>query len=184
MCILLPPWVSDEKPWSEMWLHHICQVASNSLLCLFSEKMSTSMPFLVSLQFYLEYFLHQGDLSTRPLPPRWIFWDAWVWLEEEKPPQHHVLLVALILNWLEDIKKNHTSFRYEDLKQDQEGMLRKIANFTGFALTEDQIKVLWSSGDPTLDNACSRGWTSTWSLTTTRSPVRWTKKFQTGEEQL
>ena len=36
--------------------------------------------------------------------------------------------------------------RYEDLKQDQEGMLRKIANFTGFALTEDQIQVLKIDG--------------------------------------
>ena len=33
-------------------------------------------------------------------------------------------------------------FRYEDLKRDQEGMLRKIADFTGFVLTEDQIQVL------------------------------------------
>ena len=32
--------------------------------------------------------------------------------------------------------------RYEDLKRDQEGMLRKIANFTGFVLTENQIQVL------------------------------------------
>ena len=36
--------------------------------------------------------------------------------------------------------------RYEDLKQDQEGMLRKIANFTGFALTKDQIQVLKIDG--------------------------------------
>ena len=63
-------------------------------------------------------------------------------MEEEKPPQHDVLLVTLILHCLEDLKKNHILFRYEDLKQDQEGMLRKIANFTGFALTEDQIQVV------------------------------------------
>ena len=63
-------------------------------------------------------------------------------MEEEKPPQHHALLVALLLHRLEDLRKNQMLFRYEDLKQDQEGMLRKIANFTGFALTEDQIQVL------------------------------------------
>ena len=63
-------------------------------------------------------------------------------MEEEKPPQHHVLLVALLLHRLEDLRKNQMLFRYEDLKQDQEGMLRKIANFTGFALTEDQIQVV------------------------------------------
>jgi len=42
-------------------------------------------------------------------------------------------------------RRNHPNimfYWYEDLKQDQEGMLRKIANFTGFALTEDQIKRL------------------------------------------
>ena len=63
-------------------------------------------------------------------------------MEEEKPPQHHVLLVALLFHRVEDRGKNQMLFRYEDLKQDQEGMLRKIANFTGFALTEDQIQVL------------------------------------------
>ena len=30
---------------------------------------------------------------------------------------------------------------YEELKQDQEGMLRKIADFTGFDLTEEEIQV-------------------------------------------
>ena len=32
-------------------------------------------------------------------------------------------------------------WRYEELKQDQEGMLRKIADFTGFVLTEEEIQV-------------------------------------------
>ena len=59
-------------------------------------------------------------------------------MDEEKPPQHHVLLVAEILHRLGD----QMLFRYEDLKRDQEGMLRKIADFTGFVLTEDQIQVL------------------------------------------
>lgn len=45
-----------------------------------------------------------------------------------------------------ELWKNHMLVRYEDLKQDQEGMLRKIANFTGFALTEDQIQVLKIDG--------------------------------------
>lgn len=31
---------------------------------------------------------------------------------------------------------------YEELKQDQEGMLRKIADFTGFDLTEEEIQRL------------------------------------------
>ena len=48
-----------------------------------------------------------------------------------------------------ELWKNHMLVRYEDLKQDQEGMLRKIANFTGFALTEDQIQVLKIDGQMT-----------------------------------
>ena len=63
-------------------------------------------------------------------------------MEEEKPPQHHVLLVADILDTPEDLCQDQILLRYEDLKRDQEGMLRKIANFTGFVLTEDQIQVL------------------------------------------
>ena len=63
-------------------------------------------------------------------------------MEEEKPPQHHVLLVAEIFHRPGDLGKEQMLFRYEDLKRDQEGMLRKIADFTGFVLTEDQIQVL------------------------------------------
>jgi len=44
--------------------------------------------------------------------------------------------------WKRREHPNIMFFWYEDLKQDQEGMLRKIANFTGFALTEDQIQRL------------------------------------------
>ena len=63
-------------------------------------------------------------------------------MEEEKPPQHHVLLVAEIFHRPGDLWKDQWLLRYEDLKRDQEGMLRKIADFTGFVLTEDQIQVL------------------------------------------
>ena len=31
--------------------------------------------------------------------------------------------------------------RYEEMKEDQEKMLRKIAEFIGYTITEDQIKV-------------------------------------------
>ena len=63
-------------------------------------------------------------------------------MEEEKPPQHNVLLVAEIFHRPGDLGNDQMLFRYEDLKRDQEGMLRKIADFTGFVLTEDQIQVL------------------------------------------
>ena len=37
--------------------------------------------------------------------------------------------------------KVYTMRSYEELKQDQEGMLRKIADFIGFDLTEEEIQV-------------------------------------------
>jgi len=42
-------------------------------------------------------------------------------------------------------RRNHPNmmfYWYEELKQDQEGMLRKIADFTGFDLTEEEIQRL------------------------------------------
>ena len=79
-------------------------------------------------------------------------------MEEEEPPEHYVLLVAEIFqkyfrniaeilqkccrNIAQTFQKEFMLLRYEDLKRDQEGMLRKIANFTGFVLTENQIQVV------------------------------------------
>ena len=37
--------------------------------------------------------------------------------------------------------KTNMVLRYEELKQDQEGMVRKIADFIGFPLSEEQIQV-------------------------------------------
>ena len=39
-----------------------------------------------------------------------------------------------------DIETNGM-LRYEELKQDQEGMVRKIADFIGYPLSEEKIQV-------------------------------------------
>ena len=59
-------------------------------------------------------------------------------MEEAKPSQHHVLLVGSRMEV--DIKTNMV-LRYEELKQDQEGMVRKISDFIGYPLSEEQIQV-------------------------------------------
>ena len=46
-----------------------------------------------------------------------------------------------VLDWLEVDTKTDVVFRYEELKQDQEGMVRKISDFIGFPLSEEQIQV-------------------------------------------
>ena len=38
-------------------------------------------------------------------------------------------------------RKTNVVVRYEELKQDQEGMVRKIADFIGYPLPEEQIQV-------------------------------------------
>lgn len=38
-------------------------------------------------------------------------------------------------------RKTNVVVRYEELKQDQEGMVRKIADFIGYPLSEEQIQV-------------------------------------------
>ena len=59
-------------------------------------------------------------------------------MEEAKPSQHHVLLVC---SEMEVDRKTNVVVRYEELKQDQEGMVRKIADFIGYPLSEEQIQV-------------------------------------------
>ena len=59
-------------------------------------------------------------------------------MEEAQPSQHHVLLVGSRREV--DIKTNMV-IRYEELKQDQEGMVRKISDFIGYPLSEEQIQV-------------------------------------------
>ena len=59
-------------------------------------------------------------------------------MEEAKPSQHHVLLVG---SGLEVDTKTDVVLRYEELKQDQEGMVRKISDFIGFPLSQEQIQV-------------------------------------------
>ena len=59
-------------------------------------------------------------------------------MEEAKPSQHHVLLVGS--GWEVDTK-TEVGLRYEELKQDQEGMVRKISDFIGYPLSEEQIQV-------------------------------------------
>ena len=59
-------------------------------------------------------------------------------MEEAKPSQHHVLLVS---SGAEGDTKTEVVLRYEELKQDQEGMVRKISDFIGFPLSEEQIQV-------------------------------------------
>lgn len=59
-------------------------------------------------------------------------------MEEAKPSQHHVLLVG---SGSEVDTKTDMVLRYEELKQDQEGMVRKISDFIGYPLSEEQIQV-------------------------------------------
>ena len=51
---------------------------------------------------FCDILLHQGDLSTRPLLARWVFWDAGVWMEAKKSPKHDVLLVRKVLHRFEE----------------------------------------------------------------------------------
>ena len=51
---------------------------------------------------FCDILLHQGDLSTRPLLARWVFWDAGVWMEAKKSPKHDVLLVRKVLHRSEE----------------------------------------------------------------------------------
>ena len=60
-------------------------------------------------------------------------------MEEAKPSQHHVLLVG---SGSEVDKKTDVVLRYEELKQDQEGMVRKISDFIGYPLSQEQIQVI------------------------------------------
>ena len=51
---------------------------------------------------FCDILLHQGDLSTRPVLARWVFWDAGVWMEAKKSPKHDVLLVRKVLRRSEE----------------------------------------------------------------------------------
>ena len=51
---------------------------------------------------FCDILLHQGDLSTRPVLARWVFWDAGVWMEAKKSPKHDVLLVRKYLHRSEE----------------------------------------------------------------------------------
>ena len=59
-------------------------------------------------------------------------------MEKAKSSQHHVFLVG---SGSEVDTKTEVVLRYEELKQDQEGMVRKISDFIGFPLSEEQIQV-------------------------------------------
>ena len=59
-------------------------------------------------------------------------------MEEAKSSQHHVFLVG---SGSEVDTKTDVVLRYEELKQDQEGMVRKISDFIGYPLSEEQIQV-------------------------------------------
>ena len=172
-CLLLPPSVSHEISWPQMWLHHVCQVLS------FMEKKLNDFLILYVLSITLycifcDILLHQGDLSTRPVLARWVFWDAGVWMEAKKSPKHDVLLVRKVLH------------RYV-----QQCVTLKVwgakAGSRGNVEEDRRHHRLWLDrrGD---SGSCSlqwisllhltmtilRDWTSTWSLTTTRSPAHWT----------
>ena len=60
-------------------------------------------------------------------------------MEEAKASKHHVFLVSF--GTMEVDIETNGMLRYEELKQDQEGMVRKIADFIGYRLSEDQIQV-------------------------------------------
>ena len=51
---------------------------------------------------FCDILLHQGDLSTRPVLARWVFWDAGVWMEAKKSPKHDVLLVRKVFHRSEE----------------------------------------------------------------------------------
>ena len=125
---------------------------------------------------FFDILLHQGDLSTRPLLARWVFWDAGVWMEAKKSPKHDVLLVRKVLH-----------------RSEEQCVTLKVwgakAGSGGNVEEDRRLHRLWldRGGD---SGSCShqrttgrlnfftmtffRDWTTTWSLTTTRSPVHWT----------
>ena len=60
-------------------------------------------------------------------------------MEEAKPSKHHVFLVSF--GTVQVDTETMGMLRYEELKQDQEGMVRKIADFIGYPLSEEKIQV-------------------------------------------
>ena len=53
----------------------------------------------------------------------------------------NVMFFWSVLECMQVDTETNDMVRYEELKQDQEGMVRKIADFIGYPLSEEQIQV-------------------------------------------
>ena len=98
------------------YFHHESLMKSHDLRCdfityaryfpLWKKKLNDFLIlYVLSITLYCifcDILLHQGDLSTRPVLARWVFWDAGVWMEAKKSPKHDVLLVRKVLHRFEE----------------------------------------------------------------------------------
>ena len=124
---------------------------------------------------FCDILLHQGDLSTRPVLARWVFWDAGVWMEAKKSPKHDVLLVRKVLHRSEE---QCLTLKVWGAKAGSRGHVEEDRRLHRLCLDRGRDPGRSSHQRTTgrlnfFTMTFFRDWTSTWSLTTTRSPVHW-----------
>ena len=176
--LLLPPRVSHEISWPQVRLHHVCQVLSSMKKSWITSWSSICLVNHIVLHF-LWHFTLPGRFINQACACTVGFLRCWSLDGSEEITETWCSIGKTGLAQI-DLRNNLWLWGYEELKQDQEGMLRRIADFTGFDLTEEEIQVAvhfsghldeWTSY---LTMTILRDWTSTWNLTTTRSPAHWT----------